>query len=78
MCGSNLRDFDWLIALGEDASHSRAEILRYSPQNMVNSSCDERRLSVGPCHSSGPCYSKGGYRDASLKGNLELFFNHFL
>lgn len=22
--------------------------------------------------------SKGGYRDTSLKGNLRLFFNHFL
>ena len=52
MSGSNLRDFDWLRALGEGAAHSGAGTsLRYSPQNMVNCSCDERRICVGPCHS---------------------------
>ena len=73
----NLRDFDWLRAVGEDASHSGAGILRYSLQNMVNSSCDERSVSVCPCNSLGYSCSKSGYRDTSLKRNLELFFNHF-
>lgn len=85
-----VRTFHWCLALicviliGSE--HRAKTRLIQAPEFSVTvrkiwstySSCDERTLSVGPCHSSGPSCSKGGYRETSLKGSLQLFFNHFL